>query len=51
MPVSALDWFDILVPTILYTLLFISTKRVTASIVAHGVYNMSAIIVTYYLYF
>ncbi len=51
LPTSALDWFDILVPTILYTALFIWTKRLTASIVAHGVYNMSAIILTYYLYF
>lgn len=51
MPVSALDWFDILVPTLMYTLLFIATKRLTASIVAHGVYNMSAILLTYYLYF
>ncbi|NDV17252.1 CPBP family intramembrane metalloprotease [Muricauda sp. TY007] len=51
MPSSPLDWFDILVPTILYTVLFIWTKRLTASIVAHGVYNMSAIILTYYMYF
>lgn len=50
MPVSALDWLDILVPTIMYTLLFISTKRVTASIITHGTYNMSAIILTYYMY-
>lgn len=51
MPSNALDWFDILVPTIMYTLLFITTKRLTASIVAHGFYNMSAIILTYYIYF
>lgn len=51
MPVSALDWFDILVPTLMYTLLFIMTKRLTASIVAHGMYNMAAIILTYYIYF
>lgn len=51
MPSSALDWFDILVPTIIYTLLFISTKRLTASIIAHGIYNMSAIILTYFIYF
>lgn len=51
MPVTVMDWVDILVPTIMYTLLFISTKRVTASIVAHGVYNMSAIVLTYYMYF
>ncbi|UGU15883.1 CPBP family intramembrane metalloprotease [Sinomicrobium kalidii] len=51
LPVSMLDWFDILVPTIMYTLLFLFTKRLTASIVAHGIYNMSAIILTYYMYF
>lgn len=51
LPTSALDWFDILVPTLLYTILFIWTKRLTACIAAHGVYNMSAIILTYYLYF
>lgn len=51
MPVSALDWFDILVPTLTYTILFITTKRLTASIVAHGIYNMTAIILTYYIYF
>jgi membrane protease YdiL (CAAX protease family) len=50
MPVSALDWFDILIPTIIYTLLFITTKRLTASIVAHGVYNMTAILLVYYIY-
>ncbi len=51
LPSTALDWFDILVPTIMYTLLFITTKRLTASIVAHSVYNMTAILLTYYLYF
>lgn len=51
MPRTALDWFDILVPTILYTVLFIWTKRLTASMVVHGVYNMLAIILTYYMYF
>ncbi|GGH64830.1 CPBP family intramembrane glutamic endopeptidase [Phaeocystidibacter marisrubri] len=50
MPVTALDWFDILVPTLMYTLLFVFTKRLTASIVAHGVYNSSAILLTYYMY-
>tara|TARA_R110002050_G_scaffold79725_1_gene170424 strand:- start:457 stop:987 length:531 start_codon:yes stop_codon:yes gene_type:complete len=50
MPSTTLDWFDILIPTIMYTLLFITTKRLTASIVAHGIYNMTAIILTYYIY-
>lgn len=51
MPSTALDWLDILVPTVMYTLLFLCTKRLTASMVAHGIYNMSAIIITYYRYF
>jgi hypothetical protein len=51
MPVTALDWFDILIPTIMYTLLFITTKRLTASIVAHGIYNMTAVILTYWIYY
>ncbi len=51
MPNTTLDWFDILIPTIIYTLLFIRTKRLTASITAHGFYNMTAIILTYYIYY
>ena len=51
MPVTSLDWFDILIPTTLYTALFVVTKQLTASIVAHGTYNMSAIILTYYIYY
>ena len=51
LPADALGWFDILVPTIAYTGLFIYTRRLTASIVAHGVYNMTAILLTYYMYF
>lgn len=51
MPSTTLDWFDILIPTIMYTALFITTKRLTASIVAHGIYNMTAIILTYWIYY
>lgn len=51
MPSTALDWFDILIPTVMYTLLFITTKRLTASIIAHGIYNMTAIILTYWIYY
>lgn len=51
LPTNAVEWFDILVPTITYTVLFLFTKRLTAPIVAHGIYNMSAILLTYYLYF
>jgi membrane protease YdiL (CAAX protease family) len=51
LPSTTLDWFDILIPTVMYTLLFLATKRLTASIVAHGVYNMTAIILTYLMFF
>jgi membrane protease YdiL (CAAX protease family) len=51
LPSTTLDWFDILIPTVMYTLLFLATKRLTASIVAHGVYNMTAIILTYLIFF
>ncbi len=51
MPVTLIDWFDILIPTIAYTLLFLTTKRLTASITAHGMYNMTAIILTNCFYF
>lgn len=51
LPADALGWFDILVPTIAYTALFLYTKRLTASIIAHGIYNMSAILLTYYMYY
>ncbi len=51
LPADALGWMDILIPTIAYTILFVVTGRLTSSIVAHGVYNMTAILVVYYLYF
>lgn len=51
LPADALGWFDILIPTIAYTLLFVLTGRLTASIVAHGVYNMTAILMVYFMYF
>ena len=51
LPSDALSWFDILVPTIAYTILFVYTKRLTAPIAAHGVYNMTAVILTYQFYY
>lgn len=51
LPSDALGWFDILVPTLAYTLLFIFTGRLTASIVAHSSYNLTAILLTYYFYY
>jgi membrane protease YdiL (CAAX protease family) len=51
MPTDLLSWFDILVPTIAYTLLFLHTQRLTASIVAHSVYNAVAILSIYFMYY
>uniref|UniRef100_UPI003CC7A580 CPBP family glutamic-type intramembrane protease n=1 Tax=Algoriphagus locisalis TaxID=305507 RepID=UPI003CC7A580 len=44
MPSTSLDWFDILVPPVLYTALLLYSGRLTASIVAHGVYNLLTIL-------
>lgn len=51
LPNSSLMWFDILVPTIAYTLLFLFTRRLTAPIIAHAIYNLLAILATYSLYY
>ncbi|HEY9177208.1 MAG TPA: type II CAAX endopeptidase family protein [Flavipsychrobacter sp.] len=51
LPTDAVEWLDILVPTVMYTLLFITTKRLTASIVAHGIYNAAGILLTWYIYY
>ncbi|MFH5801763.1 lysostaphin resistance A-like protein [Haladaptatus sp. CMAA 1911] len=51
LPANAVEWFDILPTTIAYTLLFVYTGRLTASMVAHGSWNMMAILLTYALYY
>ena len=51
LPTNTIEWIDILVPTTAYTLLFIYTKRLTASIIAHGIYNMTGILMTYFMYY
>jgi membrane protease YdiL (CAAX protease family) len=50
LPSNAVEWVDILIPTTAYTLLFIYTRRLTAPMVAHGIYNMTAILATYFIY-
>jgi membrane protease YdiL (CAAX protease family) len=51
LPADSLGWLDILVPTVAYTALFLYTRRLTASIIAHGIYNMTAILLVYYIYY
>lgn len=50
LPTNAVAWFDILVPTVAYTLLFVYTGRLTASMTAHGVYNLLSILSIYFVY-
>ncbi len=51
LPHDLISWIDIMVPTIFYTLLFISTGSLTSSIVAHSMYNAAAILLVYTTYY
>lgn len=51
LPTNTIEWIDILIPTILYTLLFVFTGRLTPSIIAHSIYNMTGILAVYFLYY
>ena len=51
LPTNSVEWVDILIPTTAYTLLFIYTHRLTAPIIAHGIYNFTAILLTYFMYY
>lgn len=50
MPVTAFDWITILIPTLIYTGLFIGTGRLTAPITAHGVHNGVVLVIIYAQY-
>jgi hypothetical protein len=50
LPTNFVEWVDLLIPTIAYTLMFLSTKRLTASIVAHGLWNTLAVVLIYIIY-
>ena len=47
MPVTAFDWVTILVPTLIYTGLFLGTGRLTAAIAAHAVHNGVVLVLIY----
>lgn len=51
LPTNTIEWFDIMIPTIMYTLLFVFTGRLAPSIIAHGIYNMTGILAVYFLYY
>lgn len=50
LPSNSIELMDIAVPTLAYTILFIKTGRLTAPICAHGLYNLLAILLVYFLY-
>lgn len=50
LPTNLISWVDILVPTLIYTSLFLYTKRLIAPITAHAVYNLLAIVLVYFMY-
>lgn len=50
LPANWVEWVDLLIPTIAYTILYLSTKRLTASIVAHGLWNTLAVLLIYLIY-
>lgn len=50
LPVTLLDWIDILIPTLIYTALFLYTGRLTASVLAHSFYNASTVLLIGVLY-
>ncbi|MBO6525229.1 MAG: CPBP family intramembrane metalloprotease [Balneolaceae bacterium] len=51
LPYDLISTVDILVPTVIYTALFLATGSLVPSIVAHGLYNGIAIILVYLNYF
>ena len=50
MPVTALDWVTILIPTVIYTVLFVGTGRLAAPIAAHAVHNAVVLAIIYAVY-
>lgn len=50
LPTNVIEWIEILYHTIFYTILYVYTKRLTASIVAHGLWNTLAVIFAMLLY-
>ncbi|QBP41913.1 CPBP family intramembrane glutamic endopeptidase [Paenisporosarcina antarctica] len=50
LPININEWVDLLVPSTVYTLLYLYTKRLTASIIAHGLWNVLAVIGIFIIY-
>lgn len=50
LPVTSFDWITILIPTLIYTGLFLATGRLTAPIAAHAVHNGAVLAIIYASY-
>ncbi|MEI5906944.1 type II CAAX endopeptidase family protein [Bacillus spongiae] len=50
LPGNTIEWIGILIPSILYTGLFLCTKRLTASIVTHSLWNTVATLYIFWMY-
>ena len=50
LPVTTLDWVTILIPTVIYTALFVVTGRLAAPIAAHAIHNAVVLAIIYALY-
>ncbi|XEC95078.1 lysostaphin resistance A-like protein [Paenibacillus tarimensis] len=50
LPANGVEWMDLLIPSTTYTLLYLWTQRLTASMVAHGLWNTIAVTFIYILY-
>lgn len=50
LPQNWIEWIDLLIPSTLYTVLYLYTGRLTASIVAHALWNTAAAILVMLLY-
>lgn len=50
LPQDGFQWITIFIPTLLYTLLFVRTERLTAPIFAHGVHNALALAIIWFAY-
>ncbi|MDE0583388.1 CPBP family intramembrane metalloprotease, partial [Planococcus sp. A6] len=50
LPRNLVEWIDLLIPSAAYTVLYIYTGRLTASIVAHALWNTAVVILVMLLY-
>ncbi|UOQ46682.1 CPBP family intramembrane metalloprotease [Gracilibacillus caseinilyticus] len=50
LPSSMVEWIDIVIPSTAYTLIYIYTKRLTAAIIAHSLWNVMVVVIIMIVY-